>query len=467
MLAYVILVPWTARYIDGINGHDYARILEVVVCTICGLTLVPRLWQASTNNINQRGGDTFFIGHTGIAILTLLALVSVSMAAVPSKALQELTLFIGLACLSGVVASRCTDSETLPTYQAAIVASLIYYNIIFMGLVFGLLNGHAADIDEMTIDFINIRFFNHVQTAALPLIATSIHRHDLSRAWKLAAWMAMAIGFALLLLSGGRGTFVGILFAATLSPLWMRLSTWTCIRPLALSALSGTLFYLVLFIQLPHLLGLPVGANPIDRAQENGSVVGRIYLWKLAIAAIQESPFLGIGPMHYAHRPHPDAAHPHNIYLQIASEWGIPILLLVLFGLIGAIYRHMTAIRSIEDQRQKLIGGSLLIACTAILVDGLVSGNFVMPVSQVWIAICVGMATQWTLRHTQCRTNIHMHASIQMGVRFCALLIAAAMLVQIALLLRDLRALAGVLDRAAQLSVNEYRSPRYWSNGWF
>jgi hypothetical protein len=41
------------------------------------------------------------------------------------------------------------------------------------------------------------------------------------------------------------------------------------------------------------------------------------------------------------------------------------------------------------------MGAGLLAACVAIGVDGSLSGNFVMPLSQMWIAMTLGASIAW------------------------------------------------------------------------
>ena len=50
-----------------------------------------------------------------------------------------------------------------------------------------------------------------------------------------------------------------------------------------------------------------------------GSAPGRCF---------QNSPWHGVGPMHYAAEVKGKAAHPHNIYLQMLAELGGPAVLL-------------------------------------------------------------------------------------------------------------------------------------------
>lgn len=83
----------------------------------------------------------------------------------------------------------------------------------------------------------------------------------------------------------------------------------------------------------------------------------RTVLWWRAWELVAAHPFLGVGPLHFAH----DSAalnlpaHPHNWVMQIGAEWGLP----------------------------------------ALLVDGLLSGLIVMPVSQLLIVLYGAGYRRW------------------------------------------------------------------------
>jgi O-antigen ligase len=466
VFGYLAFVPWTVLFVPHLSGHDYARVLEVVICSICSVAVAHHLWCTPSSFSNKAPIEQILNWRLWSVALVLFAMASVVMAPIVDRALQEFCILLSLVSLANVVAVSNVDVRF--GERASIAATLLYCGIALGILWIGVLNGYAPNLEELGLGYINRRFFNHVQTVALPLAAVALHSPATGKAWRFAAWVCLISGFALLFFSGGRGTFVSIIGASLLSALWMGRSTWRCIRPLALGLLAGFFVYMLLFVQLPFWVGLPASADLVARAQEGGSVSARFELWHLALSFVRESPCFGIGPMHFAHRIHPDAAHPHNIYLQLAAEWGLPVLILLLTGAGVALVRFAKVVRATKDSCERCVGGSLLIACVAILLDGIVSGNFVMPVSQVWIAVCAGMALRWVLRHTPPEANATMRPTVRAWPgRVCAGLLFAVAVVQLVLLFRDAWSLEELLQRAAALSVNDYLNPRFWSNGWF
>jgi len=328
-----------------------------------------------------------------------------------------------------------------------------------------IINGHAINVEKFGIGYENIRFFNHVQTVALPLAAATLHQASFSRVWITAAWIALVTGFALLWLSGGRGTFVGIIIATLISPLCLGHLTWRGVRPFIISAVIGFFLYTLLFIQLPSVTGSIPGSGLLQRATDPSTA--RAYLWELAINYTLESPWFGIGPMHFANRPNLKGAHPHNLFIQIAAEWGLPMLGMLLLGILATLWRIIKIIRNTLIPNERCIGGTLFIACVAILIDGLVSGNFVMPVSQVWIAVCIGITTRWIRGADSASQKLPHVSAAALARRLGAVLLGTMMIAQSILLLSDVFSLDELQKRSHELSIGNRLRPRFWIDGWF
>ena len=243
---------------------------------------------------------------------------------------------------------------------------------------------------ELFVGYDNYRFSNHAQSAAVPLTVLAMTVAP-PRSWlHPLAWFAAIGGFALLFTVAGRGTLVGIVTGAVLIGALLGRASFATLRHPAIAAALGLLLFALLFGLLPLLTGVTPEFSEGYYGARMGSVEARFFLWRIAQSYIERSPWLGIGPMHYAHFHNPEAAHPHNVYLQVAAEWGVPMLLLLVGLGVVALRRLALAVRRCPETRQRDCGIGLFLACVAIAVDGLFSGNFVMPVSQVWIAFTFG-----------------------------------------------------------------------------
>ena len=257
------------------------------------------------------------------------------------------------------------------------------------------------DSGDLTPGFSNIRFFNHVQTSTLPLLillcCLTPQTSKLRWLWLGVTtywWMAL---FA----TDGRGTLLGVVAGCMITAMlaWRRSVPY--LRRVAVTAILGLLAYFLFLVVVPALIGVHGMSSLSDTIERTAAdpASGRWPLWHLAIALIKEQPWLGVGPMHFAHytgQLH-IAAHPHDWLLQIGAEWGIPALLCLLAALAlgGRALLRAGARIARDDTDNQAVFSALVVGAVAILVDGLVSGIFVMPQSQLAIALYLGCAIGW------------------------------------------------------------------------
>lgn len=183
---------------------------------------------------------------------------------------------------------------------------------------------------------------------------------------------------------------------------------------------------------------------------------------------MEQSPWLGIGPMHYAHYPNLKAAHPHNIYLQTAAEWGLPMLLLVIGLGVSALRNLALAIRRCPQAQQRDCGVGLFLACIAIAVDGLFSGNFVMPVSQVWIAFTFGWALAWVARQRTTEPGVRVEGGGKISLQRVAVLgLLVSQLWLAWSVWPEARHLDEHVKQVMDQAPNTKMHPRFWWHGWF
>ena len=109
---------------------------------------------------------------------------------------------------------------------------------------------------------------------------------------------------------------------------------------------------------------------------------------------IQTHPWFGVGPMHYAWYSI-GTAHPHNSVLQLAAEWGLPATLLMLvlagYGVFCWLKRFSSvALEAIPETDPYGVVLFFRLAGQATCYS-MVDGVIVMPLSQVMMAVVVGM----------------------------------------------------------------------------
>lgn len=140
---------------------------------------------------------------------------------------------------------------------------------------------------------------------------------------------------------------------------------------------------------IPYL-GVVLNASFLKFVQEDASVSYRADLADVALRIAAENPFWGIGPGMFSYeegrfRLGRYATDPHNMFLLIASEYGLPALLLFL-GAVGlVVVRGGAAFRRAGDRERAVILGTHT-ALAAALVAGL-TVSFVVNDRLFWIVV--------------------------------------------------------------------------------
>lgn len=407
--------PWGALLLLGValgspllwldilfqNGyHDTQRWLQLITLIVVGILT---LWRIA---FGVQPPPSFWVsGNRLLVSICLLGLVSAYRSARPEVAAFEVGLFFFLILAMWVIASEASSSFS-KTLQAVLIwtvlGSLLYQFKAIITYGAALFSGVISGPGYLIPGFDTYRFFNHGQTITLPLLGlAACLAGDETRLRRAVSWLALVGWWALLFVSAGRGTLVGVVAAAAIVGVAFGLRAWPWIRTMALGALGGLVVYVVMYVFIPLLYGLPsLGflEGVVERSVNNmGSRRGP--LWSCAYDMLVAHPWFGGGPMHYAQicAPLNIAAHPHNWVLQIAAEWGLLALACacaaVVLGL-RSLLQCMPALES-RDKRNQAILTCWLATAIAIMVDGMVSGLLVMPVSQLWLVVYLGLSVGW------------------------------------------------------------------------
>ena len=379
-----------------VAGHDHQRLVEIGAVLLCGAFVLARPTTAAG----------LFAGVSGktLAVFFFLGILSAATAYSPRFASFEVANLFLLYLLASAVAADIAQhgQKSVLTYIRWLAAACALYVYLFIVAYFGGLSlGIPLALDDFTTNFSNIRFFNHTQTSTLPLLILLCRLTP--RASRLR-WLWLAVTtywWMALFATTGRGTLLGMAAGCAVVAVLARRRAVPYLGQVALTAALGLLAYFIFLIAVPVLLGAE-GMRSFSYAIERTAAdpaSGRTLLWHLAATLIAQHPWLGVGPMHFAHHAgylH-IGAHPHDWLLQVAAEWGLPALLCLLVAIgsaLRALLRTGARIR-VDDTDNQAIFCALLVGAVAILVDGLVSGIFVMPQSQLAIALFLGCAIGW------------------------------------------------------------------------
>lgn len=449
-----------------VAGHDAQRVFEIVTLLGCGAWLAT-LRPAVAGNL--------FAGPAGKALVLffMFGLLASAPAREPLLAYFEVAVFF-LLYLAAAGAGAEIAVRGLPAIvrllQVVAVAGALYA-FKFLVAYFGSFHlGIPLALDDFTPGFSNIRFFNHAQTATLPLLVLlcCVTAHASRLRW---LWLAVTAYWWLALFgTSARGTLLGMAVACVAVGCLLRRAAAPYLKQVLFSAMLGLLAYLVLLVAVPALLGME-GLNAFTYSLERTAAdpaSGRLKLWWRAVELIAAHPVLGVGPMHFAHygRSVHVGAHPHDWLLQIASEWGIPALACLLVAIGIGLRALLRAARRVDanDDDNRAAAAALLVAAIALLVDGMVSGILVMPQSQLAIALYLACAIGWY----RSRMPSPALSGTRLLIRMSGVVLVAASMAGTAVLLPDgLARLHGELSPELQAVNTGGDWPRLWKAGHF
>ena len=320
--------------------------------------------------------------------VVLIGLVSALRASVPTMALREVALFVLLGMLSLSVLALAGANQRI--VDVAILAALQGSALVFI-VVFWMARIAASQMSQPFewihpfISFANVRHFSQFQSYTLPLLVLPLLMSGLSLRWKVGAFLIAVHWWALQFAVGTRAIWFAVAVSAAILLFALRRDAVPYLRLLGCAIAGGGLLYLLLtFSVLKDAPGLS------DVARRGFETSNRSELWNTALDMVKESPMLGVGPMHYSFRNFAWAAHPHNSVLQLASEYGLPVATIVVLLFVHLMWKCMQWAKTARSDDDRSINVGLCAALMMGLSDSLVSGNTLMPVSQITLFVLIG-----------------------------------------------------------------------------
>ena len=452
------------------GGHDRQRMLEVAVLTAVAAAAVA--------TAAMRGATSLFDAPASkpLAIFFLLGILGSAHAFSPSHALFEVAIFFLLYLFAQLIASeiaRDGNAGLLALVHVMAIVCALYSVQFWVAYVAGFALGIPLSVDDFALPFANIRFFNHTQTATLPLLILLCCVTPRQSRLRLLWWSLSAYWWMAIFATTGRGTLVGMVAGCVVVAVLRRRLAIPYIKAAVLSAVLGLLAYAVFLVVIPCLTGgtaFGSFAAAVERTAADPAS-NRLVLWHRAIELILHHPWFGVGPMHFAHNAGDlhTGAHPHDWIMQIASEWGIPAFLCLCAALACACRALLRTGNKlpVEDRLNQNICSALVAGAAAILVDGLVSGLFVMPQSQLAISLFLGCAIGWCGANAGSVPGMVRPSGAQRVVGAIPIIAAAACLVIVVWPDAAARYNGDALRPAQEALNGGVNWPRLWHAGFF
>lgn len=460
LVATLPLVDW----MKGVAWHDQQRVgqtiamaLSVIAATICfgpGRLRPPRLLDPGR--------------HRLLVTVIGAGIVSACLARQPLWGFAEVALGVGSLGVAWVVA-------TMRRLHGAAVDRILMVVLCFTctGLMARFVAAYLAAIVGgegslnawLLVDgFSNPRFYGQFLTLALPLLLVPLLVSGDLRRHAVLAGVLTVFAWTAAITSGTRGTWLGLALAAIcLSWTGPGGRRWAGLQIAA--AVAGVASFWVLMTGVPDLLGIRIDHHAASRV--TASLSQRDIIWRQAIEVAIGNPLLGIGPMQLADLPNGVAAHPHQAWLQWAAELGVPSALVVTWLVLcgGWTLVPVLRARARSAQEQDVLRLCLTGAIVGALAQSMVDGVFVMPYSQLWVALLGG----WLIGlHPQASPSNSATLAAPIASRRSSSLWLAAFGASVAMLsfvvLRDYPHLAQ-REQAFASTFGGHFQPRFWAQG--
>lgn len=381
-ISHLDILPWFDRY----NEKRILELLLLLVVTSLFLA-VPSCRREWLSMLGHLPGTSKVI----LFCIVFAGLFSAAGAYFPRFALLEVNLFVLLFAASICVA--CSRMQLGKVFENMVAITLFLMGWLYLAGFLGYyLTALSWEISLSRPDFwgnfSNIRFFNQLQSWTLSLMVIPLLLFPKRSFLITILFSAVAIGWWLLLFASNcRGTLVGILFAFPITLLLFRQQARRWIQWQIVAIGGGLATYLLFFTLIPHLMAIEI-PTILDRELTQNNA--RIKLWSMAGKMVQDQPWLGAGPMHFAAQSGDIASHPHNALLQIAAEWGAPVALLVLILFGWGVLSWLKNANPHHLEEDKSLQAALFASLLTAAVHSLFSGIIVMPMSQVMMMIVTG-----------------------------------------------------------------------------
>ncbi len=305
--------------------------------------------------------------------------------------------------------------------------------------------------------FVNVRIFAELQFLTL-LILPGAWLQMSSTGWRRFIGLTAMLWWGLLLFTGTRSALVVFPFALLVLGFVVGRSALGWFKVLAKQFSGGVLVFLFLRGCVAWYLNAPFwgeGSMSFVRASSSG----RLELWSGAWQHFIQHPWLGNGPGAFACFTDELVATPHNLFLQLLSEWGIFMTLLSLalaLLMFAALVRHLRT-SGYASPLQFSLFATLVVTVSASMMEGMIIG----PLQQLLIIWMFG----WALHAFSHGSFIPLNGQ---ALRWRQSIYVTALILFLAIILWGVKADL-ILQRELLVSpegvVNLSYGPRFWADG--
>ena len=474
ILLFLIFNPFFfTLFVSNYTTYDLQRMMQLLLLALMTLHLCL---------------DTDFRKHSFNCLETLcsykkclilvffgLGVLSALHALLPRYALMEVGTFFCLMIFMFTIAGWYYLQKELFWQSFLLFLFLTFTISAFTSLgsfAFFSLNTGIMDFQDRTLltlltspGYMNLRFFDDVQAFLIPLLITLFFY--MPQKWqRILVFLLITFSITRGILGGSRLYLYEAIALFILLPLLFRRKALPYLVVLLGGIICGFILYILLYKSGLTNHNIASSINLLN-GKGIGSLDNRGLLWQIAVQLIILRPLLGVGPLHYglyAYAIETFAAHPHNSFLLLASEWGLPaffVLILLGASALTALYQKDREAAKNMEKPYLLMGltGALLGGGLMLSIDGLP----LMPAGQMMLCLIAGLLFTQTCILPTAGSLILSSKRFNTGLMISLLVAAAFMIWGIFPLLFHLPALT--FQYLSACSFNCALSPNYWSQG--
>lgn len=437
----IILTTSTVKIPEyNLDWNDYQRTLQIILIIVSSALITLK-----KNTYNLK------IVYSAIA----LGLISSLNSNYYDAALKEWGRYAGLLILTLLTAQLSEIKKTLKLILYILAASAFINSFQFIvsyaaAFSTGILKLNA---DLLLNGFSNPRFLNQFQMLFMPILAyLALHHwqatHRYSKLLAVVLFSTLLIHWCIAFTLGSRGLWLGL--AVCYSGLIILFPKfWRLLAVQVLAGVLGFALYYSMFFIIPEWVGIEASVRNSLRF----GMSGREVIWQMAWDMFLAHPLLGVGPMHFSAVVNSIAAHPHQVVLQWLAEWGLLATLAAIFVAFSGMLHGLQVIRSNAGEH---IDAALWMSILGALALAQVDGVFVMPYTETWLAIIVGLAlSRWAKTHYESRWQTYSLRILAISV---ILIFGNVIINEVPTLIED--------SKAHMEKHGTGYTPRFWMQGW-
>ncbi|MBK2106357.1 O-antigen ligase family protein [Francisella philomiragia] len=357
-----------------------------------------------------------------IFMFFMFGIVSSVFAISPSIAFKGVSVtFLQFFCVLFIAGYVRDNFKSVQYFYVIILLSLIFFGgALFLQLslanysVYGaVVAGNIQKVLLFIYNCLNPRFLDNYFSWFLPLLLLPWFI-DLRPIYKIGSFIALTIVWFVLINHAFRTIFAEYIVIIPLLFIFARKNFKIVVLILGLTLVCGGLLDLFYthFISAVDNTNIKSSADLI-----RGGFSGRIPLWNEAFWVGIEHPFTGVGQWNYlAITKRPDG-YPHNLLLEIWSQWGIP-------AFIAAIIVIITAVKNLLKKRVDICANPyhciFVMMLTAGMIDGMLNAMFKTALGLFGCVFVFGFCLSIFVKQSRHNIDVSVVSYIVVGIAIFA-----------------------------------------------